>query len=94
MFKIGEQVAWSSQAGGFTATKIGEVVGIVPPNTYISAANMRGVVFSDTADATLTKRFDGGKRDHESYIVKLRPGLSEKSSPVLYWPRVKGLRAV
>lgn len=93
MFKIGDQVTWSSQAGGFTAIKTGEVVGVVPAGVYISAANMRGATIAPV-DAALTKRFDGGKRTHESYLVKLRPGLTEKSTPVLYWPRVNSLRAL
>lgn len=32
-FKVGDKVTWTSQAGGFAATKVGEVIEIVPPNT-------------------------------------------------------------
>ena len=54
MFKIGDRVTWSSQAGGRTVTKTGEVVEVVPalerPKTKIKGM--------------------GFHRDHESYIVR------------------------
>ncbi len=38
--------------------------------------------------------FDGTPRDHESYLVAVRKGKTAKSTPVLYWPRVKNLKKV
>ncbi len=58
--KIGDQVEWTSQAGGYTRTKRGEIVAVVPANTM---PEMRKV-----------SRYGGGMaRGHESYLVKV-PG--------------------
>ena len=54
MFKIGDQVMWTSQAGGHTVTKEGAIFEIV-------AAGKR--------PATKIKQ-PGFPRDHESYVVR------------------------
>lgn len=57
--KVGDEVTWTSQAGGYTRTKRGTIVAVVParrdPRGYIP----RG------------RRLDGPglPRDHESYLV-------------------------
>lgn len=93
VFKIGDKVTWSSQSGGSTTTKSGEVAGIVPPRTYCNWHDLRGCNI-DEKYKTLTRRFDGGLRNHESYIVMVKTGKTDKASPVLYWPRVSSLRLV
>lgn len=85
--QIGDKVTWESQAAGSTTTKTGEIVVIVPagktPHEAMTTAQRR---------QKLPKRYDGWPRDHESYIVKVKIGKTDKAMPVLYWPRVKGLQ--
>jgi hypothetical protein len=90
MFKVGDKVTWESQAGGCTRTKTGNVVAIVQPGVnpgklhFLKAAGV----------GTLSRRFDGWPRKAISYLVAVRPGKTEKSSPVLYWPLASKLKAV
>ena len=51
--KLGTQVSWTSQAGGFAKVKTGQVVEIVPTG--------------ESPVARL--KTDGYRRDHESYVV-------------------------
>jgi hypothetical protein len=89
MFKLGDKVTWSSQAGGCFKTKTGIVVAIVQPGVdpgklhFLKAAGV----------ATLSSRFYGWPRKEISYLVAVRVGKTEKSSPVIYWPIVKKLNA-
>lgn len=53
-FKVGDQVTWTSQAGGSTTTKTGEVTEVVPANEH---------------PKTKIKDM-GFRRDHESYVVR------------------------
>jgi len=86
MFKLGDQVKWTSQAAGSTTTKTGEVVVIVP-----AGKTPREAMTDEQRRSSLPKRYDGWPRDHESYIVKVKIGKTDKAMPALYWPRVKGL---
>lgn len=88
MLKVGDLVTWSSQSGGFATEKRGRVVMVVPAgrNTALALANnpelhRMGRTFANSYP-----------RDHESYLVAVRSGKTEKSAEVLYWPRAKGLR--
>ena len=83
--KIGDHVKWRSQAAGSTTEKTGEIVVVVPPKKLPSDV-------MDAALKRLTRRYDGWPRDHESYIVKVKVGKTDKARPVLYWPRVSGLQ--
>jgi len=85
--KIGDKVEWSSQAQGSSTKKEGIICAIIPPRT-----NPRKIIKGK--DANLRRMFDGWDRDGESYIVKVIPGKTDRSKPVLYWPRVSGLKKV
>lgn len=79
MFKVGDQVKWTSQAGGFTTSKTGTVIEVVPPGESPK---------TKVKDA-------GGPRDHESYVVKLtsyNKGGVEKKKSGIYWPLVRHLQ--
>jgi hypothetical protein len=85
MFKIGKQVTWTSQAGGYINTKIGKIVAIIRP----------GYTFLDV-EKELRKKTDfksayggGGPRDHESYAVLVPHDGPGNGKPTLYWPQVK-----
>lgn len=56
-FKVGDKVAWTSQAGGYTKTKRGKVVHVVPAHVMPPHA--------------LTPKGAGMARDHQSYIVEV-----------------------
>lgn len=87
--KKGDVVEWRSQAGGNTTKKTGTVVAVVPAGLHPARR-----VNADPAIATLTRMYDGGERDHESYIVAVKVGKTEKAWPKLYWPRVSTLKLV
>lgn len=93
MFTIGDKVTWSSQSNGSTTTKLGIVAAVVPANITPNGPVYRGIDIA--AEYTnLTCRYGCSlSRDHVSYLVAVRPRKTEKSSPVLYWPRVNSLRA-
>ena len=56
--KVGDQVEWTSQAGGNTRTKRGKIVAVVPAGTM---PDTKGV-----------SHYGGGMaRNHESYLVKV-----------------------
>lgn len=82
-FKRGDEVTWTSQAGGYVKKKRGVIVEVVKPERR--PTNVDGDYL----------RFRGGfghelvasVRNHRSYIVKTADGK-------LYWPLVKYLRAV
>lgn len=90
MFKVGSKVTWSSQAHGSRTTKVGTIVAVVPPGGSPSRA------FA-AVRKTLNARsaFGGGMaRDHESYLVSVTVGKTDKAKPALYWPLVSQLRRV
>ncbi len=76
---VGDDVIWTSQAGGRSKQKIGVVVKVVPPNTHPRDV----LVGSDFS-------VDAGSlgRDHESYLVQV--GRHKR----LYWPLVSKLNKV
>ena len=77
-FSLGERVRWTSQAGGRSLIKEGEIVAVVPPH--------------HGPPQNLQRRVDGGSpRPYESYIVYV-PMPAGKSHRVFYWPRVNLLR--
>lgn len=89
MFKIGDVVRWKSQAGGYTKTKTGTIAAIIPAGIMpLKIINQRPDMLN------LSRRFDGLSRAEISYLVSVRSGKTEKSSPVLYWPPVKKLSLV
>lgn len=79
-FELGDEVAWESQARGFSKEKRGVVVRVLEP----------GERFTDADRATFPNLFRGFgvgvPRPHRSYVVKV--------GNVYYWPVVGKLRAV
>jgi len=74
-FAVGDNVRWTSQAGGYKKTKLGKIVVVVPPST-----RARDVLVGSVYNAR-EGCFDGfSKRFTESYIVS--------TGRTLYWPRV------
>jgi len=74
--KPGDRVKWTSQSAGFTTTKRGVIVAIVPA----------GVMPEDCVPAGYRCHGPEGfgmARDHESYLVKV-----DGKGKGLYWPRV------
>jgi len=77
-FAVGDNVRWTSQAGGYKKTKLGKIVVVVPPST-----RARDVLVGSVYNAR-EGRFDGfSKRFTESYIVS--------TGRTLYCPRVRHL---
>jgi hypothetical protein len=58
MFKVGDRVEWTSQAGGCTRTKAGEVLVVLSPG--------------ETVGPMSKNRNPGMPRDHESYLVRVK----------------------
>jgi len=88
MFKKGDIVTWSSQAGGVMTEKTGKIIGVLQPkeSPYISNYRWNECKFNPSAK----RMFDGCPRDHESYIIQVETKTG-KGKPRLYWPRVSGL---
>lgn len=83
--KLGDEVAWCSQAAGVWKWKSGTVVAVVPPLTSPS------VMYDLLKEVGGEMMFDGGPgRAHESYIVKVIAGPRK----LLYWPVVSQLQEV
>ena len=61
---------------------------VVPQNMRVSLYTIR--VRMPITDYRIM--FNDGKRDSESYLVRVEPG--DKKKPRLYWPRVKDLELV
>lgn len=85
-FEIGDKVLWQSSAGGYRATKIGTVVGIVPPGkSPFSTPNEIKV-----PEGYCTTKLGGGlARRAISYFVAVE---RQKSKPLLYWPNASQLQ--
>jgi hypothetical protein len=81
-FAIGDVIEWASQASGFSKTKRGRVLAIVPVGTVPNWMLM----WPDH------KCMSGGSlsRKHESYVVEVRP--TPESKPRVYWPVVSQLK--
>src|SRR5687767_1847502 len=74
-FELGARVQWTSQAGGNTTTKAGEVVAIVPPGIYPHQAppssGVRWILSDGRPLPDRPARFGGGigGRAVQSYVV-------------------------
>ncbi len=99
MFKVGDKVAWESQAAASWTVKRGKVVAVVPA----------GILPRDTDFGKAEKRtsrwgyanyFLGHKvkfdsvipRNHKSYLVEVPGGKTAKAMPRLYWPHASKLK--
>lgn len=78
VFKVGMTVEWRSSANGSTKHKVGEIVAVVPAKQR-PAPKFR-------LDSS------GLPRDHESYVIAVKCGKTDKAKPKLYWPRVAALQ--
>jgi len=81
MFKVGDKVIWTSSAAGYTRTKMGNVVAVLPPGGHPTALVMEVAPFTIPRGA-------GTARGHESYLVSVA-GRRE-----LYWPVASLLQAM
>jgi len=77
--KVGDQVEWTSQSGGYTRTKQGTIVEVVPP----------------LATPKTKTRDMGMYRPKESYIVVasvIDGSENQRKTKKKYWPRARQLR--
>ena len=82
VFKIGDAVTWSSQAGGVARIKNGRVIAVIPPNVH--PFRMRGdhYVLPDGQQIPYSRTNYGGglSRRGVSYVVEVDGGKA------YYWP--------
>lgn len=84
-FQVGQDVTWLSQAQGSATRKEGTVAQIVAAG---AKPNIQGLSRKHGARSA----YGGGMaRDHESYVVLVPGGKTDKAKPVLYWPRAAAL---
>ena len=79
-FKEGDEVIWSSQAGGGWKVKVGDVVEVIPAEVNVQKSR-----FSQFLGAP------GLPRKEESYIVCVGPKPGSRAKPKYYWPRTSAL---
>lgn len=79
-FRVGDTVKWTSQAGGFTKTKQGTVVAVVPAKCAPRTCVPEGPFKVD--------KCCGAPRDHESYLVRIGKRIN------LNWPVVTNLKRI
>lgn len=71
---INTEVFWESQANGTEAVKSGRVVCIVPAGQWIPKEWSKKLPNH------------GGPRNHDSYIVEVMVGKTDRAKPKYYWP--------
>ena len=76
--QLDDTVEWTSQAAGYTRTKVGVVVGLVPAGHLPDRDRFHSLYRSSGV---------GMPRDHVSYVVKV-------TGRGVYWPIAKKLRKV
>jgi hypothetical protein len=85
VFKVGDRVEWVSQSQGYTKSKSGEVVEVVP------AGHTPATKYSDLYRGA----GPGNSRRHESYVVAVRKVTRlPRASVKHYWPIVSKLTLV
>lgn len=89
VFHVGDTVEWTSQAGGYSKTKKGKVIAVIPPNVDPFRMELDGkhYVLPDGQRIPYNSTTFGGgmARNHESYVVSVNDGKA------YYWPRVSSL---
>lgn len=83
-FRSGDRVKWSSQANGNVAEKTGIVIEVIAPKQYIYPRDYARKYSIGTLG-------HGNFRKHESYLIAVKTGATEKAKKSLYWPRVSAL---
>lgn len=81
MFKLQEDVRWTSSSAGSTTTKVGFIEAVIAAGKVPTQSQRK------EADAY------GAARDHASYLVRV-PGKTPASKGKLYWPRVSLLQSM
>ncbi len=85
IFRVDDEVEWTSQAGGCAKTKRGKVVCVVRAGASPKAALSFGLhVPLEVAQSSLPRTV-GAARDHDSYLIQV--GRQRR----LWWPAVKNL---
>jgi hypothetical protein len=82
--KVGDRVQWTSQSLGFTTTKRGTVIAVVPAGRQASFFLPEGFKCNSSAGYGFSGY--GFSRKHESYLVQV-DGKGKRA----YWPLVKHL---
>ena len=83
LFRIGDEVLWTSQSRGHSASKIGIVAAVIP----------RDQVPDKTEFPALYKGYGPGSgRNHVSYVVRVPHGPGRQDS--IYWPLASKLVAI
>jgi hypothetical protein len=91
-FKVGDCVAWRSQAGGIWKCKIGIVVARVEPLQDPSDALREALGYEGSNPRKdLRFRVEGMLRVMESYLIQATPEGKRRAR--LYWPRTSALRS-
>ena len=81
--KLGDLVEWTSQSSGFTKTKCGKIVGIVP-----AGIDPKDHVPQDAGGVFFQLKNPGSPRNHDSYLIRVGKQRN------LYWPLVNKLKLV
>lgn len=90
VFKKNEIVVWESQSQGSWKMKTGIVKECVP-----AGIDAKDVLMSLPGDPySVLWDLRSGPRNHDSYLVEVRPFAYSKARPKLYWPRVSSLKKV
>ncbi len=91
MFEIGDKVGWTSQSGGFTKTKSGEVVRVLskPDGAPLWVARKEFAEHRRMFDGL---SIPGGARI--GYFVEVRDGKTPRAKPKLYMPYPEMLEAI
>ncbi|WP_285905140.1 hypothetical protein [Pseudodesulfovibrio pelocollis] len=88
-FKAGDTVTWTSKSGGFSKTKSGKVIAVVPAKTPFEKVIDQHKITQENFNLSPAK-MPGAPRDHESYVVFVEPE-SKRAKGRIYWPNVSGL---
>jgi hypothetical protein len=86
--EVGTKVTWTSQSKGVKTTKCGTVAAVVPRG---GSPKRTFAAVSRTLDVR-SAIGSGLPREHESYLVSVDVGKTDKAKPALYWPPVNQLR--
>lgn len=86
MFKIGDTVSWTSQAGGHRKKKIGKVIAVIQPNELPQYVIPK--IFLQTAPYKLMFDRPMSPRGKHSYLIAMKPGPKGGKAKV-YWPTKK-----
>lgn len=89
-YYIGEVITWESQSSGTKTRKTGAIVEIVPAGRRIRNA----WAYKSKLYNTRTIGSVLSIRDHESYLVAVKTGKTDKAKLSLYWPKVENIDGV